>query len=321
MFAPTRRRLPGFTLIELLVVIAIIGILIGLLLPAVQKVREAAARVQCANNLKQIGLALHNHHDTLKHLPSNIRPVATGTVRVRWATFILPYIEQDNLFRNYDQSQNWSALANLPVTNKRIKIYECPSTPYPERLDSNPDTGWNPIVASGDYAGTYGIDPRLASLGLVDAVADGAISKNTNLRFADFTDGLSNTIFVAESAGRPNLYRVGQLVGTPPSVIVNGGGWCRPASEVGLFGGSSGDGTVIPGPCPFNCTNGKPLAGYPDPYYGTDGTGQFYSFHTNGMNALFVDGSVHFVAQSINIRNFSRLITRNGGEVVNSGDF
>src|SRR5215469_9627766 len=98
----------AFTLIELLVVIAIVSVLMGLLLPAVQKVREAAARTQCGNNLKQFGLAFHNHHDTLKYLPGNLRPAATGTVRVRWATFLLPYIEQDTMYRQYDQAQNWS---------------------------------------------------------------------------------------------------------------------------------------------------------------------------------------------------------------------
>jgi prepilin-type processing-associated H-X9-DG protein len=191
-------------------------------------------------------------------------------------------------------------------------VLQCPSVPNPDRQDGDPNFGYAPIVAVGDYAGIYGIDPRLVSSGLVASGGEGLVSKTTRIRIADVTDGLSNTIHVTESAGRPDLWRNGRLAITNG---VQGGGWCRPGSEFWLSG-SSPDGVSVPGSCPLNCTNGDYKGTvYPHPFYGTDGTGQPYSFHPGGVNTLFGDGSVRFISQGVSISTFAALVTRAGGEV------
>ncbi len=317
-FASPRR---GFTLIELLVVIAIIAVLVGLLLPAVQKVREAAARMSCTNNLKQLGLAIHNYQTAFSAFPTSVRPAGVTTLpRISWTIGTLPYIEQDNVRKLYDTTTTWDSTTNLPLTSQPIKIFQCPSSPNPARLDGDPQTSvWN-IVATTDYAASTGVAAYATTVNTTGQVLPGILQKNTTVRVGDVTDGLSNTILIVESAGRPQIYRLGKPFGTVPTNKVNGGGWARPASDF-VFQTSTPDGSAFPGNCAANCTNGFDYPTYNMSPFGTEGTSEAYSFHTGVVNALLGDGSVHSISSSVSVATFAALVTRSGGEVNNSSAF
>ncbi len=347
MFCMFEKR-KAFTLVELLVVIAIIGILVALLLPAVQAARAAAWRSSCRNNIRQLGLAVHNYVDSKKTFPSSVRPTGlTPLPRIAGLTLLLPYFEEGTKFDLYDQTKNWSdattnskGARNKEIVNTRIAILQCPSAPDPERLDGVPELSpWAPDTgAPSDYAPTIFVDRRLrpdpanpsSPANLVDEAATGSmppgkgspglgiLAYNLPSRIPDITDGLSKTIMYAESAGRPFLYRRGKLIGPFPENRVNGGGWCRPASDMSIDG-SSADGSTDVGPCAINCTNGMEMGtSFPHPYYVTVGTSEPYSFHPGGANIVMGDGSVRWINDSIDIRDFARLVTRNGAELTSA---
>ena len=335
----------GFTLIELLVVIAIIAILVALLLPAVQQAREAARRTQCKNNLKQIALAVHNFEETYKHLPTSNRPPGTGTKRIAGMTRILPQLELANVYNLYDQKLQWSD----PNVNMRTAVstvvpaFNCPSSAANLKLDGDPDPTTTPtgfaanMVSISDYAWSKGIDRGVAAIintttrTVLPATPDftdptnsansyyaGFFTQNVDAKFRDVTDGLSNTIAVVESAGRPSVYRRGlRKIGAPPANRVNAGGWCRPASDV-LVTGQKADGSALFGTTPFNATNGYDVGGetYPNGAFGVQGTSQPFSFHTGGAQFALGDGSVTFISENIDFATFIALITRGNGEVV-----
>jgi prepilin-type N-terminal cleavage/methylation domain-containing protein/prepilin-type processing-associated H-X9-DG protein len=303
-----RRRRPGFTLIELLVVIAIIAILIALLVPAVQKVREAAARAQCQNNLKQLALGMHNYANAFKGFPPS-RTSGTASsapyfpYQHKWSAACLPYIEQTAAFNLYSYKANWFDPVNYNAIRTYMPLFNCPSTPNQPRQDTT-------IAAQpscGDYDAINAIKNFVAincfGLTAVNNIDDprivGAMRRDMVTPFTSIADGTSNTILIAEDAGRAPLYNQKRQVFDP---VGKQGGW---ADATGSFSidGSNSDGTV-PGPCTLNCSNDS----------------EVYGFHTAGANVAFADGSVHFLTEQLNLCTLAALATRAGNESVSGWD-
>jgi prepilin-type N-terminal cleavage/methylation domain-containing protein len=322
----SRPQRSGFTLVELLVVIAIIGVLIALLLPAVQAAREAARRSSCTNNLKQIVLAMHNHEGSLRMLPYSKRDAAPQR---SWAPDLLPYLEQANMVSgaHYDLNQNWwrsttyatppVAIPNADTVKKALSVFTCPSTPNPGRLQSKVETPpeQNKVGACGDYFVPEGVNAAINNeLAPADRLPTGdlrgALRKYPERNaFAAITDGTSNTILVAECAGREDVWRGRTMKpamadkSRPDCARARGGAWATNDNpyEIGARVEWCTGAAAIPGPMAINNSN----------EYGH----LFYSFHTGGANFGIADGSVRYLSESTNLRLLAVLVTRSGGEV------
>jgi prepilin-type N-terminal cleavage/methylation domain-containing protein/prepilin-type processing-associated H-X9-DG protein len=301
-------RRSAFTLVELLVVIAIIAVLIGLLLPAVQKVREAAARMQCANNLKQIGLGLHHYHDARGAFPSGLRDDGSDPFPLlSWMGRLLPHVEQEPLWRQTEiayradplQTQNPPHLGMSVL----VPLYACPA-------------GGVPLLATQDDGSTIALSPYRGVNGTTLAAFDGILYLNSAVRLTDITDGTSNTLLVGES---------------PP---LNAGADSRGAwyNGVGLTDGARvyGSPEVVLGVREVNINSGYPGVFQNCPRQpaafgpGTPGNPcdlfHFWSFHPGGANFLLADGSVQFLSYAADAV-LPKLATRAGGEVVPAGEY
>jgi prepilin-type N-terminal cleavage/methylation domain-containing protein/prepilin-type processing-associated H-X9-DG protein len=318
----TARR-PGFTLIELLVVIAIIAVLVGLLLPAVQSAREAVRRIACANNLKQLGLACLTYHDYQGSFPPGavgpLTPAFPQYARLKHhglGTFLPPHLEQQALANQYDWNASWFDPQNQTAVNTQLNVFQCPSAPGNRVEDGSLPTVTPPpwdeftgTAACGDYAGMNSVHAGLVAAGVIDLPRgsrdergnyEGVFTINHARRLAAIPDGTPNTILIAECAGRPQLWHRLNVV---PNNSLSGGPW---ASRNLLWSrGATADGSAFFGSCAINCTNDR----------------EVYGFHPGGANVLFADGHTQFVKDTINIRVFVRLVTRDGGEIISAGDY
>jgi prepilin-type N-terminal cleavage/methylation domain-containing protein len=287
-------RRHGLTVLELLVVVAIIGILVATLLPAVQFARESARRTSCANNLRQIGLALHLYESSERCLPAGYRQQSPTN---SFVSAILPLLQQHRL--RYHESRDWDDLLNRAAVQSRLPELTCPSSPSTERIDSSQPTI---LPAAGDYTSTHGVNPGyclLAGWPLFDPPQLNGVLIDRPMRLADISDGLSTTFLIQEDAGRPELWRMGRRA----NGVSGNAGWADPNYEIALDGSdrlTSGSGQAQ-GLCVMNCTNDN----------------EAYSFHANCAGMLLVDGSLRMLSDQVDARVFAALTTRAGGEALN----
>lgn len=328
LLSPTQK---GFTLVELLVVIAIIGILIGMLLPAVQMVREAARRTSCSNNMRQLGLAIHNYESALRRFPSAGQAKRGGTgpnagqnvfftdrqelesfagASQSVQTYILPYIEQNNVYDlfninyRYDISPGPEAPTNQDAAKQGISIFVCPSTGRSSLTDAE-GYGYT------DYSAPVTVRPGLS--GNPDQPRfKCALNGDSSRSIASISDGTSNTVAIAEDAGRVDVNSGGFMViktemmddGTPADR--RSWAWADPDNAYNVDRLVNNNQTPIGGPpgCTWDIVN-------------CGANEETFSFHPAGANVVFCDGSVQFLDESINAVVFAAIMSKDGGEVEN----
>lgn len=308
----------AFTLVELLVAIATVAILIGLLLPAVQKVRGAAARARCGNNLKQLGLALHGFHDANGVFPASgwttAGPGNPAGKYVGWRPLTLPHIEQDNLRNLYDFGANWWEGTNPTAAAVPVRAYQCPSVPGRADVTSavakapRPALAFANPLAPTDYEAIMGVQPSAINPHLPTALytADNrfaVMSRNSRARVTDVADGTASTLLVVEAAGRPRVYR--NRAARPDLANDQGIGWADSEGPFS-FDGASADGALEGCGPAGGCAGAMNRRNDNEPF----------GFHGGGVNAAFADGSVRFVRESVSLVTFAALCTRAAGEVV-----